>query len=164
MHKNILTGTPEHFELISYTKPVPVFITGTLLSIGVLMGLTPLIVIFFVGFNPGFLLGIVFAGFIAFRLIRIVLWNAYGREIIRYSNNKLTQQYDYRMYQSKPLEFDGTLESVSFPEISELPLNSEVLDSPEQTAVSIITFHIGEYDVKSTLPVDVALVKDFFKL
>ena len=53
------------------------------------------------GFHIVFLFTIAFFGLLGFYLLKIVLWNSFGREIISLNNLKTTFISDYKYFQNK---------------------------------------------------------------
>lgn len=52
------------------------------------------------GFHFGFLFGIALFGLLGFYLLRVFLWNSYGKETIIFTNDGITYEADYGWFKS----------------------------------------------------------------
>lgn len=84
----------------------------TFLSIALPLGGFIVNMISNVGLNFFYLLFLFIFGLIAFYMLRVSLWNTFGKESIQFSNNKLTYVADYHWFKDKVKEF--TFENINF--------------------------------------------------
>ena len=70
------------------------------------------------GFNIGFIFGMAFFGFIGLTLLRMSLWNTFGREEIIFSDTQITYQADYGWFKGTATVYDYVLESFSIKTLS----------------------------------------------
>jgi hypothetical protein len=160
--RSAITGTPENFELVTHVKPAPLFVNATFTFFAAAFFSIPFFITALGGFTPSLIFVFAMTTVAAFFILKFALWNSRGREIIVYNGEMLTQQYDYGYYRSKPLEFRGELTSVLSTESEPTDIDSETLDGPDKSEVALAIFLIGEEAVGSTLPVETALLADFF--
>src|SRR5690606_99190 len=78
----------------------------TFLSIGLPLGGFIVNMISNAGFSFFHILFLFIFGLIAFYMLRVSLWNTYGKESIEFDNNKLTYVADYHWFKDKVKEFD----------------------------------------------------------
>jgi hypothetical protein len=50
------------------------------------------------GFHFGFIIGLAFFGFWGFYMLRLALWNTFGKEIIEFGPKKINYYADYRWF------------------------------------------------------------------
>jgi hypothetical protein len=71
-------------------------------------------------FHFGFLIGIGIFGLIGFYLLRVFLWNSYGKEVISISQNNITYEADYKWFK------DGKkIKNIDSPNYSIRPIGYE---------------------------------------
>lgn len=87
-------------KVILKVKQSPILVRVFMFSFAFLFFLMPLTGIFVYmsfgnRFHIGFLFGLFFFGIMGFYLLRIALWNTYGKEIISLNQNKISYSADY---------------------------------------------------------------------
>jgi hypothetical protein len=98
-------------RLTCYTKPTPMIIRIILGIIGTLAFVAPVVVLITMlasgdGFKIGIIVSFIIMWAIGAYLIRIVLWNTYGKEILEFSEDKLTYHCDYKYFQSNQKQIE----------------------------------------------------------
>ncbi len=86
--------------LILKVKKSPVFIRSILFLFSFLFFVLPIVgmagyIFMRKGFHASFLFGIFFFGLLGFYLLRISLWNTYGKEEITFNGNQVSYVADY---------------------------------------------------------------------
>ncbi len=99
--KTVLTISEN--EVVIDHKPTPIIIRAVLTVALLVCLLIPLLVTFFVlstgdGFHIGILISYALFWGAGFYLLRVILWNNFGKEIISMSNGGLTYVADYRFF------------------------------------------------------------------
>lgn len=63
------------------------------------------------GMHIGYLIGLFFFGLLGFYMLRVTLWNTYGKETITFENNNITYIADYGWFKDgkKQIEFKKPL-------------------------------------------------------
>jgi hypothetical protein len=92
------------------------------------------------GFHFGFLIGIGIFGLIGFYLLRVFLWNSYGKETISFNNNNITYEADYKWFK------DGKkTKEINSPNFSIKPIGYEdenfgvlIINSENDTLESVV--------------------------
>lgn len=84
----------------------------TFLSIALPLGGFIVNMISNVGLNFFYILFLFIFGLIAFYMLRVSLWNTYGKESIEFGKNKLTYAADYHWFKDKVKEF--TFENINY--------------------------------------------------
>lgn len=84
-------------------KKTPVLIRATLFVVAFLFFLMPLTgMLFYIslgnGFHVGFFIGLFFFGIMGFYILRMALWNTYGKEVITFNKDKVEYIADYGWY------------------------------------------------------------------
>lgn len=92
-------------------KKSPVFIRGLLFFVFVFTAIIPIVafVLNFINGNEFRLMSVfslIFFGFLSFRVLRVALWNTYGKEIIVFSNNKIVYTTDFKWFKDKVKEYE----------------------------------------------------------
>lgn len=84
------------------TNPFAIFFLSIFVTAGFL---APLYVIFFEveRIKAGFIFSIVIFWWVAYYLLKLILWNLYGKEILGTQNDKLFRIIDYKNFQTKDL-------------------------------------------------------------
>lgn len=103
-------------QLLLTVKKAPVFVRLTLFIFAFLAFLMPLLgMVFYIsdgnGFHIGFLFGFFFFGVIGFYLLRIALWNTYGKEVVTFHRSELTYLANYGWFSGseKRIERDNVI-------------------------------------------------------
>lgn len=58
------------------------------------------------GFHFGFIIGLALFSLLGFYLLRMALWNTYGKEVIKFSRNKISYEADYGWFKDGKKEID----------------------------------------------------------
>jgi len=127
------------------SKPSPLFVrililffslTSILVPIGGMVGS----MINGYRFHFGFLMSIGIFGVLGFYLLRVFLWNSYGKEVILFTQNNVTYEADYKWFK------DGKkIKNIDFPNYSIRPIGYEdenfgalIIDSEQDCIESVI--------------------------
>lgn len=91
-------------ELI--VKPSPIIIRIIILVISIITFIMPLVglvlrIAMGDGFHFAFLIAIAVFGYLGFYLLKIVLWNSYGKEVITLNKANTTFVSDFKFFQNK---------------------------------------------------------------
>jgi len=129
-------GNPNVY-IISINKS-PMIIRIILLLVLIMFSLIPILATYFrlssgYGLHFGLVISFVICWLIGFYLLRIILWNAYGKEKIEFNNKQITYEADYRYFNDgkKVLENKSiTIDINKIPEekkdIGTLTINNEL--------------------------------------
>lgn len=145
LNKNQLTLT---------VKKGPVFIRYFILLFAViciLLPITGLVLSMLVGdgFHFGFLFGIAIFGLLGSYMLKIFLWNSFGKEIISFNENSVEYSVDYRWFKSEK-SFPATsglffiINSVGYEEDKQGVLVIKSNDSILETATR---FHLDDLKI-----------------
>lgn len=98
--------------LILEVKQSNIIIRGTLFFLAFTSFLLPLMGLMFSildgkGFHVGFVIGIFLFGLIGVYLLRIFLWNTYGKEIIHFHDSKIEYITDYRWFKDVNINIES---------------------------------------------------------
>jgi hypothetical protein len=102
-------------QLRLLVKKSPLFIRVTLYFFTALFFLMPLVAFLIgaliYGFHIAYFIGIFFFAILGLYMLRISLWNTYGKEIITYQDNKINYTADYGWFKDKikTLALEGTI-------------------------------------------------------
>jgi len=125
MNKNqieLKEGNPNIYT-ISINKS-PLIIRIVLLAVLIMFALIPILATYFrlssgYGFHFGLFISFAICWLIGFYLLRIILWNAYGKEKIEFNNKQVTYEADYKYFKDgkKVLENESiTIDINKIPE------------------------------------------------
>ncbi len=87
-------------SLTMWVKPPSVFLRGIYFFFAFLTGIGPIVGLVLSvtsgsGFHFGMLFGMGISGLISFYLLRVALWNTYGKETLSFSGDKVVYHADY---------------------------------------------------------------------
>lgn len=107
----------ENNQLTLFVKKSPLFIRGTLYFFTALFFLMPLVaflvgaIIYGYGFHIAYFIGVFFFAILGIYMLRISLWNTFGKEIIKYQDNTIDYVADYGWFKDKvkTLAFEGPI-------------------------------------------------------
>ncbi|WP_298901642.1 hypothetical protein [uncultured Psychroserpens sp.] len=93
----------EHNTLTLHVKKAPLFVRITMFAFSILCFILPLAgIVASVSFGSGLKFGLFFGmfifGLLGFYLLRLSLWNTYGKEIISLDSEVITYYADYRWF------------------------------------------------------------------
>jgi len=129
-------GNPNVY-IISVNKS-PLIVRAILLIILILFALIPVMATYFrlssgYGFHFGLALSFVLCWLIGFYLLRIVLWNTYGKEKLEFNDSIITYEADYKFFKDGKKELENkrlTIDINKIPEekkdIGTLVINNEL--------------------------------------
>lgn len=134
-------------------KPSPLFVRVLILFFSLLSILLPIggmvgSMISGNGFHFGFLMGIGIFGLIGFYLLRVFLWNSYGKETILFNNNNITYEADYKWFK------DGKIiKGIDSPFFSIKPIGYEdesfgalIINSKNDRLESVVKMPINQLE------------------
>lgn len=132
-------------HLILNSKPSPLFVRILILFFSLISILLPIggmigSMASGSGFHFGFLISIGFFGLIGFYLLKVFLWNSYGKETILFNTNNITYEADYKWFK------DGKkITDIDSPNFSIKPIGYEdenfgalIINSKNETIESVV--------------------------
>lgn len=92
------------------------------------------------GFHLGYLIGIGIFSLIGFYLLRVFLWNSYGKEIIIFNQNKITYEADYKWFKDgkKVKNIDSPSYSIKSIGYEDESFGALVINSEQDTLESVV--------------------------
>ena len=132
-----------HLTLTS--KPSPLFVRILILFFSLISILLPIggmigSMVSGNGFHFGFLMVIGFFGLIGFYLLRVFLWNSYGKEVILFNQNKVTYEADYKWFKDgkKIKNIDSPSYSIKSIGYEDENFGALVINSEQDTLESVV--------------------------
>ena len=110
----------ENNKLTLFVKPSPIFVRALMFMFSFMLFILPIgSMVSYIsegkGIHAGFFIGIFIFGLLGFYLLRISLWNTYGKEIIIFNGNKCTYYADYKWFKDglKTEEFHNVIFAIN---------------------------------------------------
>ena len=135
--------------LTVYTHPTPkgirIFL-GLFASIAFIAPVLVTIILLVTGSGLSFGLIISYIIFwaVGYYLLRIILWNTFGKEIITFENDKITYHCDYKYFQDNKKE------------IKTDQLRIEIIKSEHHTELGLFCFTNSDEKIEMVIPVSIA--------
>jgi len=143
----------ENNKITLTSKPSPLFARGLILFFAIISILLP--VGGMIGsmangnrFHIGFLITTGIFGLIGFYLLRVFLWNSYGKETIVFSKNQVTYEADYKWFKDgkKTQNFESLEFSIKPIGYQEDNIGTLVIESNEDCIESVVKMPNKELD------------------
>lgn len=140
-------------QLTISARKTPLFIRIVLTGILVILALIPLAVTFFsLTYGDGLHIGIFFSFLIGwgvgFYLLRIILWNSIGQEILILTPESITYIADYRLFKDgqKEILTDDLLTEIIYEDEPNKPLGRLRLKSKSTTIETVLQTTVAELE------------------
>src|SRR5688572_30664501 len=103
-----ITPQQDGFLLEFFTKPVPLFIRVTLLTIILICAAIPVAIIALADLESpmGYIFSMLVFWLPGFFLLRVLLWNSYGREVVIFNAGRVNYFCDFKLFQDRKLSFE----------------------------------------------------------
>ncbi|UTW61293.1 hypothetical protein KFE98_14900 [bacterium SCSIO 12741] len=140
-------------QIVIHHKKTPLGIRIFLIVVAVCCAIIPFSVLGFLvssakGFHIGVVIGFAFFGWLAFFMLRLFLWNSFGKEVLTFHDDHIHYLADYRYFK------DGK---------KEIPVSGLVIDIFQEEGgyehLGRMEFQQGETVVRTALPIELAELK-----
>lgn len=151
-HKNIIwmrDSEPIILILKNSSKGNRLLIYGVgMLSLLAFIGPIIFMVVFIEEITSKFFISVIIFWFVGFYLLRLALWNIYGREFIEISKSRIKIHHDFKYFKLFHGDIKTTSISISFL------LSNSTFSNNSNSAVNnrVLVFRTGDKSIKTSIP------------